>query len=110
LEQAVIDLVADFGITAAAREDAPGVYVRGAKIAALGLRIRHGCSYHGLSLNVNMDLAPFRAIDPCGYAGLEVTQLRDLGVADPVEDIGVRLVSKLTRHLVPTTRGTEKQT
>jgi lipoyl(octanoyl) transferase len=110
LEQAVIDLVADFGITAAAREDAPGVYVRGAKIAALGLRIRHGCSYHGLSLNVNMDLAPFRAIDPCGYAGLEVTQLRDLGVADPVEDIGVRLVSKLTRHLVPATRGTEKQT
>ena len=109
LEQAVIDLVADFGIAAAAREDAPGVYVRGAKIAALGLRIRHGCSYHGLSLNVNMDLAPFRAIDPCGYAGLEVTQLCDLGVTEPIEDIGVRLVSKLTRHLVPATREAEKQ-
>ena len=101
LEQAVIDLVFDFGISALRREDAPGVYVHGAKIAALGLRIRRGCSYHGLSLNVNMDLAPFRAIDPCGLAGLEVTQLCDLGVRAPIEDIGEQLVTKLTRHLVP---------
>ena len=109
LEQAVIDFVLDFGISAARREDAPGVYVHGAKIAALGLRIRRGCSYHGLSLNVKMDLSPFRAIDPCGHAGLEVTQLRDLGVEAPIEDIGERLVTKLTRLLVPVARGTETQ-
>jgi lipoyl(octanoyl) transferase len=109
LEQAVIDLGLDFGISALRREDAPGVYVDGAKIAALGLRIRRGCSYHGLSLNVNMDLAPFRAIDPCGHAGLDVTQLRDLGVRAPIEDIRERLLTKLTRHLVPVARGTQTQ-
>lgn len=109
LEEAVIDLALDFGISAARREDAPGVYVHGAKIAALGLRIRRGCSYHGLSLNVNMDLAPFRAIDPCGHAGLEVTQLHDLGVEAPLDDIGERLVSKLTQHLAPAARGMEKR-
>jgi lipoyl(octanoyl) transferase len=107
LEQAVIDLMVDFGISASRREDAPGVYVGGAKIAALGLRIRRGCSYHGLSLNVKMDLAPFRAIDPCGHVGLEVTQLRDLGVEAPIEDIGERLITKLTRYLAPASRGTE---
>jgi lipoyl(octanoyl) transferase len=85
------------------------VYVRDAKIAALGLRIRRGCSYHGLSLNVDMDLAPFRAIDPCGHAGLEVTQLRALGVDAPIKDIGERLISKLTRHLVLAASGMEKQ-
>jgi len=99
LEQAVIDLVLDFGIPAARRENAPGVYVGAAKIAALGIRIRRGCCYHGLSLNVDMDLAPFRAIDPCGYAGLEVTQLRDLGVSVPIESIGDRLAGKLTARL-----------
>ncbi len=109
LEQAVIDLMLEFGIFALRREDAPGVYVDGAKIAALGLRIRRGCSYHGLSLNVNMDLTPFRAIDPCGHVGLEVTQLRDLGVQAPIEDIGERLVGKLTRHLVPVARETQTQ-
>jgi len=109
LEQAVIDLVLDFGISASRREDAPGVYVHGTKIAALGLRIRRACSYHGLSLNVKMDLSPFRAIDPCGHAGLEVTQLRDLGVEAPIEDIGERLVTELTRLLVPVARGTETQ-
>jgi len=109
LEQAVIDLMADCGISASRRADAPGVYVRDAKIAALGLRIRRGCSYHGLSLNVDMDLAPFRAIDPCGHAGLEVTQLREVGVDAPIEDIGERLIANLTRHLVPTARRTEKQ-
>ena len=78
LEQAVIDLLAAHEIRGERREDAPGVYVNQAKIAALGLRIRRGSSYHGLSLNVEMDLSPFRNIDPCGYEGLEVTQLADL--------------------------------
>lgn len=79
LEQAVIELLAGYGITAQARPDAPGVYVDGAKIASLGLRIRQGRSYHGLSLNVDMDLEPFTRINPCGYPGLRVTQLRELG-------------------------------
>ncbi len=81
LEQSVIELLATHGIVAQARPDAPGVYVDGAKVAALGLRIRQGRSYHGLSLNVDMDLEPFTRINPCGYPGLRVTQLRDLGVA-----------------------------
>lgn len=78
LEQAVIDLLADHGITAERRAGAPGVYVGGSKIASLGLRVRRGCTYHGLSFNARMDLAPFRVIDPCGYSGLHVTQLADL--------------------------------
>lgn len=77
MEQALIDCVAAYGVQAERVEGAPGVYVQGAKIAALGLRIKHGCSYHGLSLNVDMDLTPFKAINPCGYAGMEVIQLRD---------------------------------
>ena len=81
LEQAVIDLLAGHGVAGARRAGAPGVYVEGAKVAALGLRVRGGCTYHGLALNVNMDLAPFRDIDPCGYQGLSVTQLVELGVA-----------------------------
>ncbi|WP_157648575.1 lipoyl(octanoyl) transferase LipB [Thiobacillus denitrificans] len=80
MEQAVIDLLAAQGVIAARRAGAPGVYVDGAKIAALGLRVRHGCTYHGLAFNVDMDLAPFAAINPCGYAGMAVTQCRDLGV------------------------------
>ena len=88
LEQAVIDLLAEFGITGARRNRAPGVYVEGRKIAALGLRVRRGCSFHGLALNVDMDLAPFARIDPCGYEGLEVTQLRDLGVPLNIEQAG----------------------
>ncbi|WP_353981989.1 lipoyl(octanoyl) transferase LipB [Salinicola endophyticus] len=83
LEQAVIDLLAVHGIDAQARADAPGVYVGARKIASLGLRIRRGCSFHGVALNVDMDLAPFSRINPCGYAGLEMTQLRDLGVVAP---------------------------
>ena len=78
LEQAVIDLLSWYQINAARREDAPGVYVDQAKIAALGLRIRRGTSYHGLSLNVDMDLSPFNNIDPCGYQGQQVTQMIDL--------------------------------
>jgi lipoyl(octanoyl) transferase len=96
METAVIDSLADFGIAAAGRVEAPGVYVGDAKIAALGLRVSRGCCYHGLALNVDMDLSPFTDIDPCGYPGLTVTQLRDLGV-----DASPELVArKLTQHLM----------
>lgn len=95
MEQAVIELLADLGIAAARLEGAPGVYVGEAKIAALGLRVKGGCTYHGLALNVDMDLAPFRAINPCGYAGMAVTQLRDLGVALTLEQVGEALLEKL---------------
>ena len=77
MEICLIDLLASYGVSAAAKADAPGVYVEGDKIASLGLRIRNGCSFHGLALNVDMDLEPFRRINPCGYAGLAMTQLRD---------------------------------
>ena len=80
LEQAVIGMLADLSISAERRTRAPGVYVDDRKIAALGVRVRGGCCYHGLALNVNMDLAPFQGINPCGYQGLEVTQISDYGV------------------------------
>ena len=95
IEQAVIDLLADQGIHAERLAGAPGVYVAGAKIAALGLRVKHGCTYHGLALNVAMDLAPYQAINPCGYAGLAVTQLKNLG-ADAAPDA---TAEALTHHL-----------
>lgn len=97
LEQAVIDLLAGYGFEGRRRDKAPGVYVQEKKIAALGLRIRRGCSYHGLSLNVDMDLAPFSDIDPCGYEGLEVTQLRDLGVQDRYELVESKLADCLVQ-------------
>jgi lipoyl(octanoyl) transferase len=87
LEQAVIDLLAEHGLAATRRDKAPGVYVDGAKIAALGLRVRRGCCFHGLSLNVDMDLTPFSMINPCGYPNLEVTQLADLGVTESLDTI-----------------------
>jgi len=99
MEQAVIGLLADFGVDAAGRADAPGVYVGNAKIAALGLRIKHGCCYHGVALNAAMDLGPFRAIDPCGYPGLEVTQMLDLGIADPLEALSEKLGARLEHGL-----------
>ena len=99
LERAVIDLLEHYGIRAAGRDEAPGVYVADAKIAALGLRITRGCCYHGLALNVDMDLSPFHAIDPCGYPGLSVTQLRDRGVADDADRVGARLAEHLMRLL-----------
>ena len=99
IEQAVIDLMAGYGIKADRREGAPGVYVGEAKVAALGLRIRNGCSYHGVSLNVNMDLAPFSAINPCGYAGMAVTQLHDLGVNVSVSEAGEALLKHLQKQL-----------
>jgi len=98
-EQALIDLLADYGIEAQRRTGAPGVYVGEAKIAALGFRIRRGGCYHGLALNVDMDLAPFRRINPCGYAGLEVTRLKDWGVKDDVETVGEALLAHLLRTL-----------
>jgi len=99
LEQAVIDLLAELGITAAGRRDAPGVYVDGAKIAALGLRVRRGSCYHGLSLNVAMDLEPFSRINPCGYPGLAVTQLTDLVSVPEKEQLQRRLADKLAESL-----------
>jgi lipoyl(octanoyl) transferase len=95
LEQAVIELLKGYRIEANAREDAPGVYVAGAKVAALGLRVRNGCCYHGLSLNVDMDLTPFHNINPCGYPNLGVTQLRDLGISDPLASVADGLLDKL---------------
>ncbi len=99
MEHAIIALLADYGVQSEARADAPGVYVAGRKIAALGLRVKNGKSYHGLSLNVDMDLEPFQRINPCGYQGLEVTQWRDeVGPADP-RDIEPALARQLARQL-----------
>ena len=99
LEQAVIELLKAYRIEAKGREDAPGVYVAGAKVAALGLRIRNGCCYHGLSLNVDMDLSPFDAINPCGYPGLAVTQLCELGVSDSPDAVANKLLEKLSAEI-----------
>jgi len=99
MEQAVIDLLAEFDIQAERRDKAPGVYVGNAKIAALGLRIKNGCCYHGLCLNVDMDLSPYAAINPCGYAGLAVTQCRDVGIQDGMETLGEKLVEHLRKNL-----------
>lgn len=99
LEQSVVELLGEYGVTAERREGAPGVYVGGAKIAALGLRVRRGASYHGLSLNVDMDLGPFSRIDPCGYEGLPVTQLADQGVDVGVDVAGAQLLSWLAAAL-----------
>lgn len=95
LEQSVVDLLADDNIEAYANPKAPGVYVDGAKIAALGLRVKSGGTYHGLSLNVDMDLSPFQRINPCGYPGLQVINLRDLGLGYTVPQTAERLLDKL---------------
>jgi lipoyl(octanoyl) transferase len=99
LEQALVDCLAGYGIEARGRRDAPGVYVGDAKIASLGLRVRKGCSYHGLALNVAMDLAPFRRINPCGYRGLAMTQISDLGGPKDVQQVGRDLLPHLRRRL-----------
>ena len=96
LEQAVIDLLGGRGER---RAGAPGVYVGGAKIAALGIRVRQGRAYHGLSLNVDMDLSPFSAIDPCGYPGLAVTQTKDLGIDSDMSELGTRLARLLVERI-----------
>ncbi|MBX3708029.1 MAG: lipoyl(octanoyl) transferase LipB [Pseudomonadales bacterium] len=95
IESAVIRTLAGFGIDGAPRPDAPGVYVDGAKIASLGLRVRRGCSYHGLSLNVDMDLEPFARINPCGLLGMQVTQIRDRAGAVPLDLVRARLIEAL---------------
>ena len=99
LEQSVIDLLSDYSLHAQRREQAPGVYIDSRKVAALGLRIRKGCSFHGLSLNVDMDLSPFAMIDPCGYSGLEVTQLKDLGIDAPLATIRAQFRTHFERLL-----------
>ena len=99
LEQAVIDLCVTWRILARRRSGAPGVYLDGAKVAAIGLRVRRGCTFHGLALNVNMDLSPFRRINPCGYAGLRVTQLYDQGVAESMSVVKERLIASLLDNL-----------
>ncbi|WP_462320262.1 lipoyl(octanoyl) transferase LipB [Halochromatium sp.] len=99
LEQAVIDLLADHQVLAQPRSDAPGVYVGEAKIASVGLRVRHGCSYHGLALNIGLDPAPFARINPCGYPGLEITRAEDLGLSLDVETAGQQLAAHLGRLL-----------
>jgi lipoyl(octanoyl) transferase len=99
IEQAVIDLLAGHGVTAERHTGAPGVYVGEAKVAALGLRIRNGCSYHGVSLNVDMDLSPFAAINPCGYAGLKVVQTKDLNIPLTAHEAGEQLSQHLLQQL-----------
>lgn len=96
IEQAVIDLL---GPRAERKLGAPGVYVDGAKIAALGIRVVRGRAYHGVALNVDMDLSPFSRIDPCGYPGLRVTQMRDLGFSQPPGIVGERLVERVVERL-----------
>ena len=99
LEQSVIDLLFLEGVVGERRSRAPGVYVQQKKIAALGLRVKRGCSYHGLALNVDMDLAPFSRINPCGYAGLQVTQLVELGVSLGLQETAAKLVRLVATSL-----------
>lgn len=103
MEGAVVDLLQEYDIEAQGSAEAPGVYVGQAKIAALGLKIRNGCCYHGLALNVDMDMLPFSAINPCGYSGLPVTQTRDVGVMEELdvlrEKLGERLQARLARGM-----------
>ncbi len=99
MEQAIIDLLAGYGVTAERREGAPGVYVGGAKIAALGLKVKNGCCYHGIALNVAMDLSPFAAINPCGYAGMAVKQLSAFDSTANVDSVGEYLIAQLRQHL-----------
>ncbi len=99
LEQSVVDLAADYGIDAASRCDAPGVYVDGVKLASVGLRIRRGSRFHGMALNVSVDLEPFSRINPCGFEGLELTDLARLGAGNKLGDVRDQLLPHLLRHL-----------
>lgn len=99
MENSIIQLLQQYGVTANARADAPGVYVNQRKIASLGLRLKSQRCYHGLALNVDMDLSPFQSIDPCGYQGMEVTQLRDLGIHMSTAEAGEVLVKTLVNQL-----------
>lgn len=100
MEQSLVDVLATYGIEAAPKADAPGVYVNGDKIASLGLRVSRGCSFHGLALNVDMDMSPFWRINPCGYAGLRMVQLKDLLVQPaPLDEVAERLEQALRVRL-----------
>ena len=101
IENSLVELLSEYGVVAAARPDAPGVYVGDDKIAALGLRVRKGCSYHGLALNVDMDLEPFGRINPCGFAGLQVTSMAQClpGETLDMDDVGRRLLAIVAGHL-----------
>jgi len=100
MEQALVEVLAGYGVEAAPKADAPGVYVGGDKIASLGLRVRRGCSFHGLALNVDMDMTPFGRINPCGYAGLKMTQLKDLVATPPAfDEVAKRLEQVLRQRL-----------
>ncbi|QLG88571.1 lipoyl(octanoyl) transferase LipB [Chitinibacter bivalviorum] len=103
LENSVIGILAEHGISAYGKVDAPGVYVKDeyteSKIASLGLRIRNGCCYHGLALNVSMDLAPFNLINPCGYQGLQVTRMADFGISETPASLAVKMADHIARQL-----------
>jgi len=99
LEQSVVDLAAEYGVAASARADAPGVYVEDDKLASVGLRIRRGASFHGMALNVEVDLEPFTRINPCGYAELEMTDLHRLGIDLPLEATSGKLLPHFLQHL-----------
>jgi lipoyl(octanoyl) transferase len=102
IEEAVIRLLAEYGLQGGRKPGAPGVYINGAKICALGLRVTKGCSYHGLALNVSTGLTPFTWINPCGYKGLKTTRLADFGITDDINAVGRRLVAHLQSLLPPT--------
>ncbi|MBM7070519.1 lipoyl(octanoyl) transferase LipB [Shewanella sp. 202IG2-18] len=99
IEQSIVDMLKEYDVEAYPKADAPGVYVNEAKVASLGLRIRKGCSFHGLALNVNMDMEPFHRINPCGYAGLQMVQCCDLGGPQSVQEAGDKLIQNLGRLL-----------
>ncbi|MBD2835610.1 lipoyl(octanoyl) transferase LipB [Pseudomonas sp. JM0905a] len=100
MEQSLVDVIATYGVEAAPKADAPGVYVDGDKIASLGLRVSRGCSFHGLALNVDMDMSPFWRINPCGYAGLKMVQLKDLIETPPqLDEVAQRLEQALRQRL-----------
>ena len=100
METSIVELLAQFSLNAATKKDAPGVCINNKKIASLGLRLKNNCCYHGLSLNVNMDLAPFEAIDPCGYIGLKMTQTSDLGINIAPKQMGELLLEKISYQLI----------
>lgn len=110
IEQALINYLATHELEATRKADAPGVYVAGAKIAALGLRVKNSCSYHGLALNVDMDLTPFNRIDPCGYPGLAVSRLKDFGIDEPLETVAEQLTIYLIEQLQCETEFTDSHT
>lgn len=109
LEQSVIDFLAEHGIASEARQDAPGVYIEGKKIAALGLRFRKQGTYHGLSLNIDMDLSPFKGINPCGYRDIPVTQLKDHGIDMAIDEVADQLGAHLSRNLGYTIQNSSSQ-